>query len=125
MDTRILEDEVNTALQCIEKRENFILVANTKPSTLLTNPKPVLFDEWQDAPIIWGAIRKYCDDNPLEKGSFLLTGSSSIKTYLPHTGTLRITRLKMQPMSLYESNESSGEISLTKLFNNEYLSDFS
>lgn len=110
--------------QDVDKRENLILVANTKPSTLLTNPKPVLFDEWQDAPKIWGAIRKYCDDNPLEKGSFLLTGSSSIKAYLPHTGTLRITRLKMHPMSLYESNESSGEISLTKLFNNEYQNGF-
>ena len=117
---------VNTVVefQDEEKKDNFILIANNYPSKLLELEKPILFDEWQEAPKIWGAIRKYCDDNPLDKGSFLLTGSSSIKTNLSHTGTLRITRLKMYPMSLYESGESNGSISLEKLFNGEYKDNF-
>lgn len=110
--------------QDVEEGENLLIIANTKPSTLLASAKPVLFDEWQDAPKIWGAVRKYCDDNPTDKGNFLLTGSSSIKTELSHTGTLRITRIQMYPMSLYESEESNGEVSLSMLFNGDYNKGF-
>lgn len=99
-----------------DQRENLLLIANTKPSDLLIGKKPRLFDEWQDAPKIWGAIRKYIDDTG-EVGQFILTGSSSSKVDTPHTGTLRISRVKMYPMSLFESSESNGEVSLTELFN--------
>lgn len=99
-----------------DQRENLLLIANTKPSDLLIGKKPRLFDEWQDAPKIWGAIRKYIDDTG-EVGQFILTGSSSSKVDTPHTGTLRISRMKMYPMSLFESSESNGEVSLTELFN--------
>ena len=108
------------AKSCIEfqdedQRENYLLIANTHPSDLLKGPKPRLFDEWQDAPKIWGAIRKDVDDSG-ETGQYILTGSSSKTVKTPHTGTLRISRMKMYPMSLYESGESNGEISLYDLF---------
>lgn len=100
-----------------DSRESLLKVANTMPSKLLNGEKPILFDEWQDAPKIWGAIRKSIDDTG-ETGMYILTGSSSMNVDTPHTGTMRISRLKMLPMSLYESNESNGEVSLVNLFNN-------
>ena len=48
-----------------EKRENYILISNLSPSQFLQNAKPILFDEWQDAPKIWGTIRKDCDDHQI------------------------------------------------------------
>ena len=99
-----------------DKRENYLLIANTHPSDLLIGDKPRLFDEWQDAPKIWGAIRKDVDDSG-EVGQYILTGSSSAED-TPHTGTLRISRMKMYPMSLFESGESNGSVSLHALFNN-------
>lgn len=100
-----------------DERENLLLIANTKPSNLLDGEKPRLFDEWQDAPKIWGAIRKSVDDTGLN-GQYILTGSSSKNITVAHTGTLRIAQLKMYPMSLYETGESNGEVSLIKLFDN-------
>ena len=100
-----------------DARENLLLIANTKPSLLLEGEKPRLFDEWQDAPKIWGAIRKNIDDTG-KNGLYILTGSSSKNVLVPHTGTLRIASLKMYPMSLYETGESNGSVSLTELFNN-------
>lgn len=99
------------------ERENYLLIANTHPSDLLIGAKPRLFDEWQDAPKIWGAVRKDIDDSG-EVGQYILTGSSSAKVETPHTGTLRISRMKMYPMSLYESGESNGTVSLKELFDN-------
>ena len=101
-----------------DKRSGLLDIANTSPSLLLKNEKPILFDEWQDAPKIWGAIRKNCDDNPDDVGSYYLTGSSSKKVLTPHTGTLRISQVKMGPMSLYELGLSNGEVSLSNLFAN-------
>ena len=101
-----------------DKREGLLDIANASPSLLLKNEKPILFDEWQDAPKIWGAIRKNCDDNPDDVGSFYLTGSSSKKVKTPHTGTLRISKVRMGPMSLYELGLSNGEASLSALFAN-------
>lgn len=98
-----------------DERENYLLIANTHPSDLLKGAKPRLFDEWQDAPKIWGAIRKSIDDSG-EVGQYILTGSSSKEVNTPHTGTLRISRMKMYPMSLYESGDSNGQISLGALF---------
>lgn len=99
-----------------DKREMLLSVAEASPSRLLEGEKPRLFDEWQDAPKLWGSIRKYCDDNPEKKGQFILTGSSSSGVETPHTGTLRISEVRMLPLSLYETGESNGSVSLSALF---------
>ena len=101
-----------------DERENLLRIANTAPSKLLAYEKPILFDEWQDAPKIWGAIRMDCDNNPSDTGSYFLTGSSSKIVDTPHTGTLRIAGCRMYPMSLYESEESNGTVSIIDLFDN-------
>lgn len=98
-----------------DERDNYLLIANTHPSDLLIGEKPRLFDEWQDAPKIWGAIRKNVDDTQ-KVGQYILTGSTSESVNTPHTGTLRISRMKMYPMSLFESKESNGTVSLRMLF---------
>lgn len=103
-----------------DMRDKYLSVANNVPSKLLIGDNPRLFDEWQDAPKIWGAIRKSVDDRN-KSGLYILTGSSSQTVNTPHTGTTRISTLKMYPMSLFESEESSGEISLIDLFNNKTL----
>lgn len=99
-------------------RQNLLAVAASAPSKLLNGDKPRLFDEWQDAPKLWGAIRKSVDDLN-ENGLYILTGSSSKDIATPHTGTSRISRLKMYPMSLFESGESNGTVSLLDLFSDQ------
>ena len=99
-----------------EQRENLLAVANTAPSKLLIGDKPRLFDEWQDAPKLWGTIRKSVDDLG-ENGLYILTGSSSKDIPKANTGTLRISQSKMYSMNLYESEESNGSVSLLDLFN--------
>lgn len=98
-----------------EVRENLLAVAEAAPKRLLIGERPRLFDEWQDAPKLWGTIRKDIDDTGLN-GQYILTGSSSCEVETAHTGTLRISRLQMYPMSLYESGESNGTVSLRELF---------
>lgn len=100
-----------------DRRDNYLAVANSQPSRLLEGPKPRLFDEWQDAPKMWGAVRKSVDDEQ-KNGLYILTGSTSREAEKPHTGTLRISTLEMQPMSLFESGESNGKVSLKELFDN-------
>lgn len=102
-------------------RDGYLVTANTTPSRLLIGENPRLFDEWQDAPKIWGAIRKSVDDRPDENGLYILTGSSASDVDTPHTGTSRISTLKMYPMSLFESGESSGVVSLLDLFKNKKM----
>lgn len=96
-------------------RDGYLKIANDRPSMLLTGEKPILFDEWQDAPKIWGAIRKDVDDSGLS-GQYLLTGSSSKDVPVSHSGTLRIASMRMYPMSLFESGDSNGTVSLKSLF---------
>lgn len=103
-----------------DNREKLLSVANVMPSKLLIGDKPRLLDEWQDAPKVWGAIRKDIDDSGL-KGQYILTGSSSQTIDTPHTGTLRISTMTMYPMGLYETGESSGEISLLDLFDGKEI----
>ncbi len=98
-----------------DRREAYLSVADVQPSILLEGEKPRLFDEWQDAPKIWGAIRKSVDDTG-GKGMYILTGSTSRPVDTPHSGTMRISTMKMMPMSLFESGESNGEVSLKSLF---------
>ena len=116
--TRTAKERCKTVIefQDEERRDGYIAVANTAPNLFLDNEKPILFDEWQDAPKIWGTVRKACDDNPESVGEFYLTGSTSKHVDTPHTGTGRITELAMYPMTLFETGESNGAISLRGLF---------
>ena len=104
-------------LQDEDRRDDYLSVANVQPSRLLIGDNPRLIDEWQDAPKIWGAVRKSVDDRQVP-GLYILTGSTSQAVDTPHTGTLRISTLPMLPMSLFESEESNGTVSLKELFNN-------
>lgn len=104
-----------------DMREAYIATAQTKPSNLLKGENPRLIDEWQEAPELWDAVRTSVDMRR-EPGLYILTGSTTIKKdNIHHSGTGRISRLKMYPMSLYESGESNGAISLSNLFNNPNL----
>ncbi len=102
-------------LQDEDNRDAYLSVAESQPSRLLVGANPRLIDEWQDAPKLWGAVRKSVDDRQ-ENGLYILTGSSSQNVEVPHTGTMRISRLEMLPMSLHESGESNGQVSLSSLF---------
>ena len=115
--TRTARERCRTVIefQDEEKRESYLNIAETSPSLLLKNPKPILFDEWQDAIKIWGTIRKDCDDHPESIGQYYLTGSSSKEVKTPHTGTGRITELTLYPMTLFETGESNGSVSLSKI----------
>ena len=116
--TRTAKERCKTVIefQDEEKRDGYMAVVNTSPRLFFVNPKPILFDEWQDAPKLWGAIRKDCDDHPESVGEYYLTGSTSQKTETPHTGTGRISELLMYPMTLWETGESNGTISFSTLF---------
>ena len=104
-------------MQDPDTRESNIQAANVKPSLLLHGETPRLIDEWQVAPVLWDSVRHEVDLRGVE-GQFILTGSVTpiIDEQVSHTGTGRISRIKMRPMSLFESNESTGEVSLIKIF---------
>ncbi|UTC66606.1 MULTISPECIES: ATP-binding protein [unclassified Treponema] len=101
------------------KRETNIQMTEIDPGRLLKGDTPRLIDEWQIAPKLWDATR-YEIDTRGEEGQFILTGSAvPIESReITHSGTGRFTWLMMRPMSLYESEDSTGEVSLQKLFNN-------
>ena len=111
-------------MQDPDKRDMYIQTAKIMPSNLLEGENPRLIDEWQIAPNLWDAVRVSVDRRG-EDGLYILTGSNSIdKTEIMHTGTGRIDTLVMYPMSLYESGESNGKVSLKELFTNpDCLSD--
>lgn len=105
-------------LQDPDTREDYLATAATKPSNLLLGDTPRLIDEWQDAPVIWDAVRTMCDKRGIP-GQFILTGSNAVdKSQIHHSGTGRISRMQMLPMSLWESKESNGSVSLHDLFDN-------
>lgn len=99
-----------------QKNQN-ILLAQMNPELLLEGETPRLIDEWQIAPKLWDAIRFEVDHRNNE-GQFLLTGSTTPvnKNDIDHSGTGRFSWVTMRPMSLYESGESNGSISLKDLF---------
>lgn len=108
-------------MQDPDTREGYLAAARTKPSLLLKGETPKLIDEWQVAPVLWDAVRHAVDERRL-KGQFILTGSTVIDDEeIMHTGTGRISTMSMYPMSLYESQESNGNISLKELFDNRDL----
>lgn len=108
-------------LQDTSKQKEYKKIIDVEPGILLEGKHPRLIDEWQSYPILWDAIR--CDiDNRGGKGYYILTGSALPKDDATmHTGTGRIARLIMRPMSLYESNDSTGKISLAELFYNDKI----
>lgn len=109
-------------LQDPDVRNAYMATALTKPSNLLKGATPRLIDEWQDAPLLWDAVRTSVDERGGEPGQFILTGSNSVDdSLIRHSGTGRISRMKMYPMSLYESKESTGEISIKELFDNPLM----
>ena len=108
-------------MQDPDKRESYLTTARTRPSLLLKGDTPRLIDEWQVAPVLWDSVR-HAVDSRRERGQFILTGSTVVESKeIMHTGTGRIAQMQMYPMSLYESQESSGEISLQALFDHKDL----
>lgn len=103
-----------------QKKQN-LLMADTNPSLLLQGKTPRLIDEWQLAPKLWDAVRFEVDQRD-DFGQFILTGSAvpPDTSEISHSGTGRISRMLMRPMSLFESGESSGSVSLEGLFNTDY-----
>lgn len=92
-------------------------LAELSPSLVLEGEVPRLIDEWQEVPPLWDAVR-YEVDKRAEKGQFILTGSATPNHKgIMHSGAGRIAKLRMRPMSLYESGDSSGAVSLTDIFN--------
>jgi predicted AAA+ superfamily ATPase len=103
-------------MQDPDRGSAYLKAADVKPSILLEGEVPHLIDEWQMAPVLWDAVR-FAVDQRQEMGQFILTGSAvPLDNSTMHTGTGRISRLRMHTMSLYESQESNGAISLRDLF---------
>lgn len=103
-------------MQDPDKADTYRTMADTKPSLLLKGAVPRLIDEWQMAPVLWDAVRFEVDRRGT-LGQFLLTGSAvPTDGATAHTGTGRISRMLMRTMSLYESLESNGTVSLKELF---------
>ena len=98
-----------------DKKNDYDKIKNTKPSLFLEGEKPRLFDEWQMYPVVWDSIRMDVDKTGLF-GQYILTGSAKpVEGSTMHSGTGRFTRLLMRPMSLYESNDSDGKVSLNDI----------
>ncbi len=94
-----------------DRKQEYDNIRNTKPSLFLNGEKPRMFDEWQMYPVVWDSVRTDVDHTGL-KGQYILTGSAKpSEGETMHTGTGRISRVLMRPMSLFESKESTGEVS--------------
>lgn len=104
-------------MQNPDLQDNYIELANTKPSLLLEGEKPRLIDEWQLVPKLWNAVR-YSVDNIGLPGQYILTGSATPREDdTLHSGVGRFAFITMKPMTLFESNDSNGLISLTDILN--------
>ncbi|MBQ9727556.1 MAG: ATP-binding protein [Kiritimatiellae bacterium] len=127
--SRTAEEKAKSAvmMQDADKAASYLKMAKTMPSLLLRGETPHLVDEWQVAPVLWDAVRSEVDRRG-GMGHFILTGSATppdgnddeeepVKRR--HTGTGRIARMKMRPMTLWESGESTGGVSLAALFSGE------
>ncbi len=104
-----------------ERSESYLMLARNAPKLLLRGETPRLVDEWQDAAELWDAARFEVDHRPVKTGQFIFTGSTIVpkekREKIKHSGTGRIARIIMRPMSLWESGESNGRLSLSDLFN--------
>lgn len=109
----------------LEHREENVTLAKVNPKAVLAGASPRLIDEWQEAPTLWDAVR-FAVDHDDGYGRYILTGSSvppeadikegSAHRVVRHTGTGRIARLTMRPMTLWESGDAKGEVSFADLF---------
>ena len=119
-------------LMPLENREDFVNLAKIAPSSLLNyGPKPILIDEWQHISFIWDQV-KYEVDKTGEFGQYILTGSVTDKYLLEsnrdssrHTGNGRIIRKMMRTLSLYETGDSNGTVSLAELKEGKFKSAYS
>lgn len=125
--TTTCEQHANSVLYLDDPdmRDQYLGLAGTKISELLKGKSPRLFDEWQDVPELWDAIR-FAVDHSDDDRHFILTGSAVVaeekKQKIRHSGTGRFSWLRMRPMTLLESGESSGEVSLAALMDGEEFS---
>lgn len=105
------------------KRENDIILANSDPASMLRGEHPHLIDEWQKAPSIWNEIKADLDDD-YQFGKYIITGSTTPvdPSKIQHSGAGRIVSMPLRTLSLFESGESTGEISLSALFQAEPFS---
>lgn len=106
-----------------KRKEEYLRLAESDIEVLLEGNTPRLIDEWQKAPQFWDACR-YLVDRRDNDGQFILTGSAEPvdQSKVSHTGTGRVGWVKMRPMSLFESGESNGSVSLGTLFNDNFKS---
>lgn len=114
-------NHANSVVYMTEKDKRDLAKAN--PKYIFESARPELIDEWQLVPSIWDSVRHECDSDHI-KGKFILTGSTTLtkeeeEEEVFHSGAGRIATLKMYPMSLYESGDSSGDISLSDMLNNK------
>ena len=102
--------------------EDSLELANADPSMMLVGQAPHVVDEWQLVPAIWDAARREVDRSSASQGSFILTGSSTPPAQAgpAHSGAGRVGRIRMHPMTLTESGESSGQVSLAGLFAGDF-----
>ena len=107
-----------------QRKSMYLQLVEINIKRLLDGDTPHLIDEWQLAPQIWDAVR-YEVDHRNDLGQFILTGSAvpADKSKIDHSGTGRFSRLTMRPMSLLESGDSTGEVSLEKLFEGANMVD--
>ncbi len=116
--TTTAEQQAKSVLKMQDNRhaKDYLLAAETDVSLILQGERPHLIDEWQVAPVIWDAVRTSVDEEGVE-GMYILTGSRvPAEDSYRHSGAGRIGTLFMYPMSLMESGEATGEISLRRLF---------
>lgn len=99
-----------------------IQMVEANPEAVLIGENPRLIDEWQNVPDLWNCVRSEIDHRDNKFGQFIFTGSTTPadKTDIYHSGSGRMVTIKMRPMSLYETGESSGQISISGLFKGEY-----
>lgn len=104
-----------------DKKNDYDFIRNTKPSLFLEGDKPRLFDEWQMYPVVWDSIRTDVDNTGL-KGQYILTGSAKpVEGETMHSGTGRFSRILMRTMSLYESGDSNGRVSLKDIIDGKSI----
>ncbi len=112
--------ESETHLQSLNVRKQ-LEIYKIDPTLALSGEKPHLIDEWQEVPAIWDAVRMDIDENP-GKGRYILCGSSTPPSDgMMHTGVGRIGDINMRTMSLFESGDSDGSVSLYKIFNEDTI----
>ena len=124
--TMTSERHAKSALYLQDPREaqRIRLAVQVDSSLLLEGERPRLIDEWQDAPQLWDAVR-FEADRARTSGQFILTGSATPGEPPRHSGTGRFSFLDMRPMSLFESLESTGQVSLRELFDDGEVRGFS